>query len=160
MHKLLASWLFPAMFVGVVIFLVLFFIQVNKTDASVYDEKAQIPQAKQLPPLPSKEQWLNHLSEQEKDGYFYPVTEIFVAVDLKEPPKNSKIYRLQAGELDPYQLYCLEEVLKGYKVHYQFEQTDKELKLIIHSENLSQLKKIVETLKNYAINAKIVTVQR
>ncbi len=160
MHKSLASWLFPSIFVGVAIFLLVFFIQINKTDASVYAEKAKIPQAKQLPPLHSKEQWLDQLSEQEKQGYFYPVTEIFVAVDLEEPPKKTKVYQLQADALDPYQLYCLEEVLKAYKTHYQFEQKEKEMKLTIQSVNLTQLKKIVETLKNYAINAKIVTIQR
>jgi hypothetical protein len=160
MHKLLASWLFPAIFVGVSIFLILFLIQVNKTDASIYAEEANIPQAQALPTLPSKEQWLAQLSEHEKEGFYYPVTEIFVEVDLEDPRKKAKMYQLRAGELDPYQLYCLKEILKQYETRYLFEQKDKEMKLRVYSENLPQLKKIVKTLKNYAINAEIISVER
>ncbi len=160
MHKLLASWLFPAIFVGVVIFLIVFLIQVNQTDASIYADKADIPQAQHLPSIPSKEKWIERLSEHEDEGYFYPVTEIVVEVDLKEPPKKTTIYQLKAGELDPYQLFCLKEVLKQYKVKYMFEQNEEETKLIVYSENLSQLKNIVKTLKNYAINARIIKITK
>lgn len=155
MHSILAKWLFPAIFVGVAFFLVLFLVQVNQNDASIYADKADIPQAQDLPIIPSKEKWIERFSEHEDEGYFYPVTEIFIEVDLKDPPKKTTIYQLHAGELDPYQLFCLKEVLKKYQVKYMFEQKKEYMKLIIYSKNLKQLKNIVKTLKNYAINAKI-----
>jgi len=157
---MLASWLFPAIFVGVTFFLIFFLVQVNQTDASIYADQADIPQAQQLPDLPSKEKWIERFSEHAEEGYFYPVTEIFVEVDLKEPPKTTTIYQLRAGDLDPYQLFCLKEVLKQYKTKYMFEQKKENMKLIIYSENLSQLENIVKTLKNYAINASIIKINR
>ncbi len=160
MHKMLARWLFPAIFVGVAIFLIFFLVQVNQTDAVIYDEKADIPQAQQLPDIPSREKWIERFSERENQGYFYPVTEIFVEVDLKEPPKKTTIYQLRAGDLDPYQIFCLKEVLKQYQVKYMFEQNKDETKLVIHSKNLDQLKSIVKSLKNYAINANIIKLIR
>jgi hypothetical protein len=155
---MLVKWLFPSIFVGVAFFLILFLIQVNQTDSSIYVEKADIPQAQVLPAVPSKEKWIERFSEHENEGYFYPVTEIFVEVDLKDPPTKTEVYQLKAGDLDPYQLFCLKEVLKQYKLKYMFEQKKDEMKLVIYSENLPQLKNIVKTLKNYAINASIIKI--
>ncbi len=155
---MLAKWLFPTISVGVALFLILFLVQVNQTDTSIYADKADIPQAKKLAPGPSKEKWIERFSEHENQGYFYPVTEIFVEVDLKEPPSKTINYQLKAGRLDPYQLFCLKEVLKQYELKYMFEQKKDEMKLVIYSKNLSQLKNIVKTLKNYAINASIIKI--
>jgi hypothetical protein len=157
---MLAKWLFPAIFVGVVVFLIFFLIQINQTDVSIYDEKADIPQAQQLPKIPSREKWIERFSERENQGYFYPVTEIFVEVDLKEPPQKTTIYQLKAGDLDPYQIFCLKEVLKQYQLKYMFEQKRDDVKLIIYSKDLAQLKSIVKSLKNYAINASIIKIIR
>lgn len=155
---MLAKWLFPTISVGVALFLILFLVQVNQTDTSIYADKADIPQAKKLAPVPSKEKWIERFSEHNNQGYFYPVTEIFVEVDLKEPPSKTINYQLKAGNLDPYQLFCLKEVLKQYKLKYMFEQKKDEMKLVIYSKNLSQLKNIVKILKNYAINASIIQI--
>jgi len=155
---MLAKWLFPAIFVGVAFFLILFLVQVNQTDASIYADKVDIPQAQILAKIPSKDKWIERFSKHEDQGYYYPVTEIFVQVDLKETPKKTKIYELKAGDLDPYQIFCLKEVLKQYRLKYMFEQKKDRVKLIIYSENLNQLKNIVKTLKNYAINASIIQI--
>lgn len=155
---MLAKWLFPAIAVGVAIFLIFFLVQVNQTDASIYNEKADIPQAKKLSMIPSREKWIERFSEQEDEGYFYPVTEIFIEVDLKDQPKKTTFYQLNAGNLDPYQLFCLKEVLKQYQVKYMFEQNRDDMKLIIYSQDLSQLNNILKTLKNYAINASIIKI--
>jgi len=155
---MLAKWLFPAIAGGVAIFLVIFLVQVNQTDASIYADKADIPKAQEIPSIVSKEKWIERFSEQEEAGYFYPVTEIFVEVDLKEPPRKTTIYQLKAGDLDPYQLYCLKEVLHQYKTKYMFEQQRDDMKLIIYSQNVKQLENIVKTLKNYAINAQIIKI--
>ena len=155
---MLAKWLFPAIAGGVAIFLVIFLVQVNQTDASIYADKADIPKAQEIPEIVSKEKWIERFSEQENEGYFYPVTEIFIEVDLKEPPVKTITYQLKAGNLDPYQLYCLKEVLHQYKTKYMFEQQREDMKLIIYSQNVKQLKNIVKTLKNYAINAQIIKI--
>lgn len=158
MQKVLVKWLAPAIFIGVVFFLIFFLVQVNQTDTSIYAEKADIPQAQELAPIPSRKKWIERFSEHEEQGYFYPVTEIFVEVDLKEPPKKSISYQLKAGELDPYQVFCLKEVLKQYKLKYRIEERQGNTKLVVYSKNLAQLKSMVKTLENYAINARIVKI--
>ncbi len=160
MHTMLAKWLFPAIAGGVAIFLVIFLVQVNRSDASIYADKADIPKAQNIPSIVSKEKWIERFSKHEQEGYFYPVTEIFVEVDLKDPPKKTTIYQLKAGDLDPYQLYCLKEVLHQYKTKYMFEQQRDDMKLVIYSQNVKQLENIVKTLKNYAINAQIIKIVR
>jgi hypothetical protein len=159
-HTILAKWLFPAIAVGVALFLVVFLVQVNQTDASIYADKADIPEAQEIPSIVSKEKWIERFSEHEDEGYFYPVTEIFIEVDLKELAKKTTVYQLKAGELDPYQLYCLKEVLRQYKTQYMFEQQHDDMKLLIYSKNLNQLKNIVKTLENYAINAQIIKIEK
>ncbi len=158
MHTVLAKWLFPAIFAGVVIFLIFFLIQVNQTDVSIYDEKADIPQAQNVPKIPSREKWIERFSEHEDEGYFYPVTEIFIEVDLKEPPEKTTTYQLKARDLDPYQIFCLKEVLRQYQLKYMFEQRRDDVKLVIYSKDLAQLKSIVKLLEKYAINAGIVKI--
>lgn len=157
---MLAKWLFPTIFVGVAIFLILFLVQVNQTDTSIYSEKTDLPKVQELPYIPSREKWIERFSEHENQGFFYPVTEIFVEVDLKEPPQKTTVYQLKAGDLDPYQLFCLKEVLQQYKLTYMFEQNKDDMRLVIYSKNLSQLQNIVKTLKNYAINAEIITITK
>jgi len=157
---MLAKWLAPSIFVGVVIFLIFFLVQVNQTDASIYAEKADIPQAQELAQIPSRKKWIERFSEHENQGYFYPVSEIFVEVDLKDPPETTTTYQLKTNELDPYQLFCLKEVLKKYKLKYMFEQKKDNIKLIIYSKNLSQLENMVKTLENYAINARIIKITK
>ena len=158
MQKILVKWLVPTIFIGVVIFLIFFLVQVNQTDASIYSEKADIPQAQEVTQIPSRKKWIERFSEHEDQGYFYPVTEIFVEVDLKEPPKKTISYQLKAGELDPYQLFCLKEVLKKYKLKHVIEQKKDNVKLVVYSKNLAQLKSMVKTLENYAINARIIKI--
>ena len=157
---MLAKWLFPAIAGGVALFLILFLVQVNQTDASIYADEADIPKAQEIPSIVSKEKWIERFSEHEQEGFFYPVTEIFIEVDLKEKLKKTTIYQLRAGELDSYQLYCLKEVLLQYKTQYVFEQQQDDMKLIIYSQNLNQLKNIVKTLENYAINAEIIKIEK
>jgi len=59
---------------------------------------------------------LNHFSKTERLGYFYPVNEVLIEVDLNEKIASKKtIYKLSASLLDPYQLFCLKEELNQHK---------------------------------------------
>ena len=51
-------------------------------------------------------------------GYFYPVNEVYIKLDLDEKITNTITYKLSAPFLDPYEIFCLKEELKLHKLKY------------------------------------------
>ena len=96
-----------------------------------------------------------HFSKNEKTGYFYPVNEVYVKVDLDEKIINTITYKLSASLLDPYQTFCLKEELKHYDLKYYLQKDKKNVELLIFSENIDKLNSLVKVLKNYQISATI-----
>ncbi|WP_455756231.1 hypothetical protein [Sulfurimonas sp.] len=150
MQKIL-KWLTPLIGVGVAIFIIFFLISINSSEEFVEPEpltfKAQVTQKK-----PEKV-WLNHFSEAERLGYFYPVNEVYIKVDLDEKITKTITYRLSAPLLDPYQLFCLKEELKQHKLKYSLEKEKDGVELLIFSKNIDKLNSLVKVLKNYQISA-------
>ena len=113
MQKIL-KWFTPVLALGVAIFIIFFLISINPSQKLDYIEpiehKSEVVQKK------SKEVWLNHFSKTERLGYFYPVNEAYIEIDLVEKITSNTIYKLSASLLDPYQLFCLKEELKHSKV--------------------------------------------
>ncbi|WP_345993876.1 hypothetical protein [Sulfurimonas sp. HSL-1716] len=147
------KWLTPIITIGVAIFIVIFLIDINPSeDMQAVDVKIKNTKIKDEKSEPL---WLNHLSKSEKGGFFYPVNEIFVDLDLSEQIVLTKIYQLNASISDPYQFFCLQEVLKQYKMRYYLKKDHLDTKLLIYSEEKSKLDSLVKALKTYDINAKI-----
>lgn len=138
---------------GVSIFIILFLIEINSPEKLAEIEplalKNEVIQKK------SKDVWLNHFSKNEKTGYFYPVNEVYVKVDLDEKIINTITYKLSASLLDPYQTFCLKEELKHYDLKYYLQKDKKNVELLIFSENIDKLNSLVKVLKNYQISATI-----
>ena len=150
MQKIL-KWLTPLIGVGVAVFIVFFMISINSSEEFVESEplafKKKVTQKK-----PEKV-WLNHFSEAERLGYFYPVNEVYIKVDLDEKITKTITYRLSAPLLDPYQLFCLKEELKQHKLKYSLEKEKDGVELLIFSKNIDRLNSLVKVLKNYQISA-------
>jgi len=145
------KWLTPLIGVGVAVFIVFFMISINSSEEFVESEplafKKKVTQKK-----PEKV-WLNHFSEAERLGYFYPVNEVYIKVDLDEKITKTITYRLSAPLLDPYQLFCLKEELKQHKLKYSLEKEKDGVELLIFSKNIDRLNSLVKVLKNYQISA-------
>ena len=154
MQKIL-KWLTPVLALGVAIFIIFFLISINSDNEDLQSEplvrKSEVVQKK------SEQVWLNQFSKTQQLGYFYPVNEVYVQVDLekKTPKKTTTIYKLSASLLDPYQLFCLKEELKQHSLRYYLKRDKSSIELLIYSKNLKRLKSLVKVLKNYQISAKI-----
>ena len=150
MQKIL-KWFTPLLAAGVAIFIVFFLISVNSHEEFIESEpltyKSEVVQKK-----PEKV-WLNHFSQTERLGYFYPVNEVYVKVDLDEKITKTITYRLSAPLLDPYQLFCLKEELKQHELKYFLEKNKSGIELLIFSKNIDKLNSLVKVLKNYQISA-------
>jgi len=149
--KKIFKWLAPLVTAGVAIFLLFFIISINNDDVEIANEPLDTQKQTQQPQ--QKKNWLNHFSKVEKEGYFYPVNEIYLKVDLQEKITKTITYKLSANVHDPYQLFCLQEELKRHKLRYFLKKEKRGIDLFIYSQNVDKLNKLVHVLKNYKISA-------
>jgi len=150
MQKII-KWFAPLLSLGVATFLVFFLMSINKYDEHGTSEPlvldTNVTQKK------SKKLWLDHFSQTEKLGYSFPVNEVYIKVDLDEKITKTITYSLSAAVLDPYQIFCLKEELKQHKLKYYLNQDKHRMELLIYSQDVNKLNKLVKVLKNYQISA-------
>ncbi|MDD5156792.1 hypothetical protein [Sulfurimonas sp.] len=152
MQKIL-KWLTPLIAIGVAIFLIFFFISINSNE-NLRDD-VQLKHKSEVTVKELKQNWLDYFSKTEKLGYFYPVNEVFIKIDLNESVATRTVYKLSAQSLDPYQLFCLKEELKQHKLKYYLKQDKSGVELYVYSQDKEKLNSLVVVLKNYQISAKI-----
>jgi len=152
MQKIL-RWITPLIAVGVAIFIIFFLISINTNEETT--SLAPLKQKSKIVEKKEKKVWLNNFSKTERLGYFYPVNEVLIQVDLNEKVKVETIYELSASLLDPYQLFCLKEELNQHKLKYYLKRDKKSVKLLIYSKDKQKLNSLVRVLINYQIKAKI-----
>jgi len=152
MQKIL-KWFTPALALGVAIFIVFFLISINSTDN--LENVEPLVRKTEKSTTQKEKLWLGRFSITQRKGYFYPVNEVYVKVDLDKNIISKTIYKLSASSLDPYQLFCLKEELKQHKLRYYFTKDKKGLELLIYSTDRVKLNSLVRVLKKYQIVAKI-----
>ena len=152
MQKIL-KWFSLALLLGVTVFIFFFLFSINSSDEFVESEPLEYKSevVKQQP----DEGWLNHFSKTERLGYFYPVNEVYIEIDLNEKITKTITYKLSAPILDPYQLFCLKEELKRHSLKYYLKRNKGMIELLIFSKNKDKLDSLVRVLKNYQISATI-----
>jgi len=153
MQKIL-KWFALALTTGVAIFITFFLISINSQEVIIENKPLKL-KSEDAVSKPSKKLWLNHLSQTQKRGYFYPVNEVYIEVDLNEKITKTITYKLSAHIKDPYQLFCLKEELKNHGLKYFLKKNTKGIELLIYSQNVDKLNSLVKVLKNYKIVAKI-----
>ena len=152
MQKIL-KWLTPLIAVGVAIFIIFFLISINSSE--VYLENEPLTLGTEITETKPEKSWLNRFGESERLGYFYPVNEVYVKVNLEEKITKTITYKLSAKLLDPYQLFCLKEELKSHKLKYYLKKDKMNVDLFIYSQNVDKLNNLVKVLKNYKISATV-----
>jgi len=152
MHTLL-KWFTPLIGVGVAIFIVLFLISINSSKKTKDLEPLHLQDV--VVQKAQKKVWLNHFSQTERLGYFYPVTEVYIKTSLDEKISSKTIYKLSASLIDPYQLFCLKEELNQHSLKYFLRRDKNGVELDIYSKDKNKLSSLVRVLKNYQILAKI-----
>jgi len=152
MQKIL-KWFAPLIAIGVAVFIIFFLVSINSNDVFLDTQPLEIKK-QQIEKKPEKT-WLNHFSQSERKGYFYPVNEVYVKIDLKEKITKTITYKLNAKLKDPYQLFCLKEELKNHKIKYYLNSNNMNVALVIYSQDVDKLNRLVKVLKNYKIRATI-----
>jgi len=147
------KWFAPSVTLGVAIFITFFLISINSTQE--YKKSKELSFLEKVVSNESTDIWLNHFAKTQKLGYFYPVNEVYVEVDLNEKITNTITYELSATLLDPYQLFCLKEELKKQKFRYYLKKNKAKVELLIYSSSKKRLNSLVVALKDYKITAKI-----
>ena len=156
MHKAF-KWLTPTITFGVAVFIVIFLIKINPSER-VKPEKLETQEVKSNDEE-SPSAWLSHFSKSEKSGYYYPVNEIYINLDLNDQTTSTKAYQLSEPITDSYKLFCLQEVLKQYNIRYFLNKNSESSKLVIYADDKSKLDLVEKNLKTYDINAKILPYQ-
>jgi len=151
--KTIIKWLTPIISIGVAVFILFFLISINSSPAFIQSD--DIPLSDEIVKKESKELWLNSFSKNNTKSYSYPVTEVYLEIDLDEKINNTITYELSASLLDQYQLFCLKEELKRHKLRYNLKKYNDRVELFIYSQNRKSLNSLVEALKDYKIFAKI-----
>jgi len=152
MQKLL-KWFAPLLAVGVALFIIFFLISINSGEE--IDNSMPLTHENEVVAKKPKKVWLNHFSQTEQLGYFYPVQEVYIELELSKKVLSNTIYRLSAPLLDPYQLFCLKEELKQHKLRYYLKRDTQSVELFIYSKNIKKLNSLVRVLKNYQISATV-----
>ena len=152
MQKIL-KWFAPFLAGVVAIFIVFFLISIN-TD-NIYIESKPLALEQKVTQIKPEKNWLNHFSKSERLGYFYPVNEVYVKMDLNEKITKIITYELSAKLLDPYQLFCLKEELKRHGLKYYLRKDKAGVNLLIYSQDVNKLNSLVNALKDYKILASI-----
>ena len=152
MHKIL-KWFTPVLALGVAIFIIFFLISINSSHELEYIEPLELHS--DVVQKKSEKVWLNHFSTTQRLGYFYPVNEAYIEIDLDGQIPINTIYKLSAYLLDPYQLFCLKEELKQHKLRYYLKRDKNSVELLIYSKNIKKLNSLVRVLKNYQITAQV-----
>ena len=147
------KWFAPVVAIGVAIFITYFLISINSESVVVDNEPLSLQDKAKTENI--EKNWLNHFSKSQKLGYSYPVSEIYLKVDLDEKITKTITYKLSANIQDPYQLFCLQEELKRHNLKYFLKKDRLGVDLLIYSRNVNKLKNLVKVLKNYKIKAQI-----
>jgi hypothetical protein len=147
------KWFAPFLSVGVAVFIIFFLISINSIEE--IDNSEPLTYKSEVITKNPKEIWLNHFSKTQQLGYFYPVEEVYIEVDLVENIVSNTMYKLYAPLLDPYQQFCLKEELKQHKLRYYLKKDINSVELFIYSKNIEKLNSLVKVLKNYQISATV-----
>ena len=151
--KTILKWLTPIISIGVLVFILFFLISINTSPNSIQQENIFV--SDKIEKKEPKKIWLDSFSKNSIKSYAYPVTEVYLEIDLDEQITNTITYELSASLLDQYQLFCLKEELKRHKLRYNLKKYNDRVELLIYSQNRQKLNSLVEVLKDYQIFAKI-----
>jgi hypothetical protein len=146
-------WLAPLIALGVAVYIAVFMFRVNQTDPLPLVKPVPLGSGKSSTSPQAEKQWLDALAANERQGYFYPVNEIYIDLDLDQKFVHEKTYRLSASLRDPLQLFCLKQELKQHHLRYTLKQQENGAELLVYSKDQSELEALVNTLKNYQITA-------
>jgi len=103
--------------------------------------------------------WSEEMANSKDSQFSFPVNELFMQIDLKTyiPPKV-KSFRLVIDRYDRYSLFCVVQTLSSMDLPYILEKKNKVPNIHVGSKTKESLDKVVNKLKDYDIESKIIEV--
>jgi len=99
----------------------------------------------------NRTKWLYQFQESKVANYHYPATEVSIHLPL-EKPDHRKRYKLTTEYLEPYQNFCVNQVLnKLTNIRYKLIETGDKIKFKIESTDNRNIDAIVKEFKYYDI---------
>jgi hypothetical protein len=151
----IAYWLVPIIAIAVTIMVALFLVQINQNEPIAANQLISSDNKNPATLETAQSLWLDRFNISEKEGYFYPVNEIFITLDLNKHIVKENAYRLSALIDNQYQLFCLQEELKQRGFKYFLKKIPQGTELLIYSKDQHNLESLIKALNSYKIKAKI-----
>ncbi len=151
----IAYWSIPIIAIIVTVLVVLFLIQINTDEPDVTHRMPSSNTVKSTAFQATESTWLERFSQSEQEGFFYPVNEIFIALELHRHVVKENAFTLSALVKNQYQLFCLQEELKQRGFRFFLKKVREGTELLVYSKDHNQLQSLVKALKSYKIRAKI-----
>lgn len=103
--------------------------------------------------------WTQELASTHESKFSFPVNELYMQIDLKQyvPPKV-KSFRLVVDRADRYSLFCIVQTLSSMNLPFVVDKKNKVPVIHVSSKTEDSLKGVVQKLKDYDIESKIVEV--
>jgi len=98
-----------------------------------------------------RDRWLYQFQESKVTNYYYPATEVSIHLPLHKK-SNIKTYSLTTEYLEPYQNFCVNQVLnKLPHTRYKVIETDNKIKFKIITTDRKNISMIKQEFKYYDI---------
>jgi len=107
----------------------------------------------------TKASWAKEMANSKDSKFSFPVNELFMQIDLKTyiPPKT-KSFKLVIDKSDRYSLFCVVQTLSSMNLPYILEKNSKVPNIHVGSKSKESLEKVVNKLKDYDIESKIIEI--
>ncbi len=151
--KKVLKWISLLFIGGVTTFIIYFLYTINS--AKLIEEQKPLVFKSYMKDPEIDNLWLKHFRNHKPKRYYFPVEEIYIKTDLVTDEKHIKTYKLVVNKLDPYQVFCLQQELKRYKLKFFFKKENNTTNLLVFSQSITKLRSLVNVLKKYQIDAKI-----
>lgn len=150
-----AFWLVPLIAFAVALFIVLFLVQINpsapKISSSENGEEAGFSAG-----LGEKfGSWISNFSTTKESGYFYPVNEVTLKLDMGEKDNSAEMFRVTITPMNTDELLQTKAELKKCELPYEVQKKEEPMILTVDSTDQLQLQSLVTKLKTYQITAKL-----
>ena len=151
-----AYWLFPLIALAVAVFIVVLLIKINPSAPVLKIAPEEGDTDSLVKGKSASGSWLDRFSITEDKGYFYPVNEVSLKLDMGDEHIASSMYRLVAVLNGSNDILHVKEELSNSELPYRLYKAEGDMMtLTVDSTDQTQLASLVTKLKTYQITANV-----
>ncbi|WP_295055943.1 hypothetical protein [Sulfuricurvum sp.] len=150
-----AFWLIPLITFAVALFIVLFLVRINPSVPKMSSSEKENAVGSSEGLREKLGSWISHFSTTKESGYFYPVNEVTLKLDVSGENSALDMYRVTVAPKSTDELLQVKEELKKSELPYEMQNNEEPMLLTVDSTDQLQLQSLVTKLKTYQITAKL-----